>query len=65
MIGDNVRKIRQEKHLSMERLSKITGLSRYTIDKIEHSRINDFRLSTLQKIANALEVDIIEIIHKK
>ena len=57
--------LRQEKHLSMERLSKITGLSRYTIDKIEHSRINDFRLSTLQKIANALEVDIIEIIHKK
>ena len=54
MIGDNIRKIRQEKHLSMERLSKITGLSRYTIDKIEHSRINDFRLSTLKKIENEL-----------
>ena len=65
MIGDNIRKIRQEKQMSMEELAKATSLSRYTIDKIEHSRIKDFRLSTLQKIATALTVDIIEIIHKK
>lgn len=65
MIGDNIRRIRSEKDISMSELAKITGLSRYTINNIEYSRLKDIRLSTLQKIAAALNVDIAELIQKK
>lgn len=65
MIGDNIRKIRIEKKISTIELATTSGLSRATIDKIEHSRLKDIKLSTLQKIANALDVDISALITKK
>lgn len=62
MIGDKIRKIRMEKNISISELAKMTGLSRSTIDIVEYSRLNDIRLSTLQKIATALDVDIKKLI---
>lgn len=65
MLGDNVRKIRIEKNISILELEQLSGVSRATIDILEHSRLKDVRLSTLQKIATALNVDITELLQKK
>ena len=65
MLGGNIRRIRMEKEISILELEKMAGVSRATIDILEHSRLKDVRLSTLQKIATALDVDIAELLQKK
>lgn len=62
MIGDNVKKIREEKGLTIEKLAYKAEISARTVNRIEHNK--DFRLSNLQKIANALNVSIEEILKK-
>jgi transcriptional regulator with XRE-family HTH domain len=56
-IGSNIRKIRQERDLSQEALAAIAGLHRAYIGQIERGEKN-IGLQNLEKIANALEVDI-------
>ncbi|UCF56785.1 MAG: helix-turn-helix domain-containing protein [Deltaproteobacteria bacterium] len=56
-IAKNIKKIRLEKNLSQEKLAKLSGLTKGYISKIEKSDKAP-PLSTLSKIANALNVDI-------
>lgn len=57
MIGDNVRRIRNNKGFSMDKIREITGLSKSTISELETNKSNP-TTDTLQKIADALDVDI-------
>lgn len=58
-VGKNVRKIRKEKGLSILDLKNLTGLSKSTISDLENDKSSP-TIETLQKIANALNVDIKE-----
>jgi len=56
-IAKNIRKIRLDSHLSQERLAELSGLTKGYISKIEKSdKAPPF--STLNKVANALNVDV-------
>jgi transcriptional regulator with XRE-family HTH domain len=56
-IAKNIKKIRLEINMSQERLADLSGLTKGYISKIEKSDTAP-PLSTLSKIANALNVDI-------
>jgi len=57
-IGENIRKLRQQKKMSQDRLSKKADLALNTIVKIETGENPNPTLETLQKIAKALGVEI-------
>ena len=59
--GDNVRKIRKAKGLSQEQISFKADLHRTYIGMIERAEKN-ITLSNIEKIANALEVEIAELL---
>jgi len=56
-VGLNVRKIREDKGLSQEKLAALADLHRTYIGQIERGEKN-IGLRNLEKIARALEVDI-------
>ena len=56
-IARNIKKIRLESHMSQERLAELSGITKGYISKIEKSNTAP-PLSTLSKIAHALNVDI-------
>ncbi|MFO7888807.1 MAG: helix-turn-helix transcriptional regulator [bacterium] len=57
IFGKNLKKIRNEKGFSQEELAFIVNLDRTYIGRIERGERN-ISLSTAEKIANALEVNI-------
>ncbi len=63
-IGENIRKLRQQKKMSQDRLSKEADLALNTIVKIETGENSNPTLETLQKIAKALNVSIDELLKK-
>ncbi|MGF7056465.1 helix-turn-helix domain-containing protein [Brassicibacter mesophilus] len=56
-IGANVRRIRNDRNISILKLRELTGLSKSTISDLENDKSSP-TVETLQKIANALEVDV-------
>lgn len=63
-IGENIRKLRQKKKMSQDRLSKEADLALNTIVKIETGKNPNPTLETLQKIAKALGVSLDELTKK-
>lgn len=57
-IGKNIRKLRLEKKLSQDRLSKLADVAHPTIIKIESGAIQSPTVETAQKIARALGASI-------
>ena len=57
-ISRNIRKLRKEKGLSQDRLSKMADIAHPTIIKIESGAIQSPTVETAQKIARALGVSI-------
>ena len=53
-IGENLRKLRNEKRLSKSKLVTKTGLDYHTIAKIENGITPDPRVMTIVKLAKAL-----------
>jgi len=60
-VSDNIRKIRQKKGISQDRLSKEADLALNTIVKIETGESPNPTVETLEKIAKALGVSIAEL----
>lgn len=60
-IGQSIATIRKEKGLTQEQLSKMTGLDRANIGKVENGRYN-VSIDILGKICEALgcRIDIVE-----
>ncbi len=56
-VGLNIRKIREDKGLSQEKLAALADLHRTYIGQIERGEKN-IGLKNLEKIAKALDVDI-------
>ncbi len=61
-IGKNIKKLRQAKGLSQDKLSKIAEVSYNSIIKLETGGITNPTIETLQKIAKALEVQVDNLI---
>ncbi len=60
-IGDNIRRIRQKKGISQDRLSKEADLALNTIVKIETGESPNPTVETLVKIAKALGVSVADL----
>jgi len=61
-ITKNLRKLRESKGLSQERLARLSDVANNTIVKIEAGKNQNPTLDTLKKIAKALEVSVDELI---
>ncbi|KKU95512.1 MAG: Transcriptional regulator, XRE family [Parcubacteria group bacterium GW2011_GWC2_48_17] len=57
-IGDNIKKLRKQRDLSQDRLSKLADISHNTIIKIESGAIQSPTMDTAQKIVKALGVSL-------
>ena len=57
-IAKNIKKLRKEKGLSQDRLSKMADIAHPTIIKIENGAIQSPTVETAQRIARALGVGI-------
>ena len=60
----NLKKLRQKKGWSQEKLAREAGISYNTLIKIERGGIKNPKLETLIKLAKALGVSIDELIGK-
>jgi len=63
-IAKNIKKLRQEKSISQDRLSKLADLSLNSIVNIETGNNPNPTIETLEKIAKALEVSIDELLKR-
>lgn len=63
-IGKNIKKFRQEKELSQDKLSKLADLSLNTVVKIELDESPNPTIETIQKIAKALDVSVDNLLKK-
>ena len=63
-IGKNIKRYRQEKGLSQDKLSKLADLSLNTVVKIELDESPNPTIETIQKIAKALEVSVDDLLKK-
>ena len=61
-IAKNLRKLREAKKLSQERLARLADVANNTIVKIEAGKNKNPTLDTLKKIAKALEVSVDDLI---
>ncbi|MDY0078916.1 MAG: helix-turn-helix transcriptional regulator [Bacteroidales bacterium] len=57
MLGDIVKKARNEQQLTQEQLGKLVGVQKAQISKIENNA-KDVRLSTIIKVFNALQATV-------
>ena len=63
-ISKNIRKLREQKGISQDKLSKLADISLNTIAKLELDETQNPTIETLQKIARALDVKVEDLIKK-
>jgi len=63
-IGKNIKRYRQDKGLSQDKLSKLSDLSLNTVVKIELDDTPNPTIETMQRIAKALEVSVDDLLKK-
>ncbi|ABS40442.1 MULTISPECIES: helix-turn-helix domain-containing protein [Clostridium] len=56
ILGQNIKKIRTEKGLSAYKLSKLARVGTTTISEIENGKRQSLNSTTIEKIANALNI---------
>jgi len=61
-IAKNIKKLRKQKGLSQDRLSKLADVSNNTIIKIESGGIQNPTIKTVQKIARALSISVDDLL---
>jgi len=63
-IAKNIKKLRNQRGLSQDKLSKLADISHNTIIKIESGAIQSPTMDTAQKIAKALGVSLDDLMKK-
>ena len=56
--AENLVRIRKEKKLSQEGVARRSGLATVTISKLEEGKSSDPRMSTVRKLAKALDCSL-------
>ncbi len=64
LFGNNVQKIRKQKNISQEQLAEIAHVHRTYIGMIERAERN-ITLINMEKIANALDVEIADLLKEE
>ena len=62
MLAENIRKLRIKKGLAQEKLARLADISTATLVKIESGVAKEPTITTVAKIANALNVSVDELI---
>jgi len=62
LLAKNLKKLREKKGLSQDRLAKLADVANNTIIKIEQGENINPTLDTLKKMAKALDVSVDELI---
>lgn len=57
-LGEKIREIREEKKMTLRQLGNLVDMDYSYIGKIERGKVSSPSIETLQKIADALQVDI-------
>jgi transcriptional regulator with XRE-family HTH domain len=65
MIRLKIKEAAQARSISMSKLSRMSDVSYDTIQQIYHNPFKDVNLSTLEKLAGALKVDVCELFEKQ
>jgi transcriptional regulator with XRE-family HTH domain len=60
-LGDKIRLLRNEKKVSIRKLSELTGLSKSTLSDIENNKSKKPTVDTIERIARTLEIPITEL----
>lgn len=60
-----IKKLRERKNMSINKLAKITGISRSYIIELENNKKTNPTMATLRKIAEALDVNIKELFYSE
>jgi transcriptional regulator with XRE-family HTH domain len=63
-IGKNIKRLRQEKGISQDKLSKLADISLNTVVKIELDQSSNPTLETIRKLAKALSVSLDDLVNK-
>jgi len=61
-ISYNIKKYRNKKGISQDKLSKLAGVTLHTITKIESGTTSDPRVETIKNIAQALGVKVDDLL---
>jgi transcriptional regulator with XRE-family HTH domain len=61
-LQSNIRKLREKKGLSQEKLARLADVANNTIIKIESGENQNPTLETLQKVAKALDISIDDLV---
>jgi len=64
IIAKNIKKYREKKDISQDKLSKLAGVTLHTITKIESGATPDPRIETVKKIADALGISVDDLLKK-
>jgi len=62
MLAENIRRLRKKKGLSQEKLARIADISNNTLVKIEMGMAKEPTITTVRKIARALDVSIDKLV---
>lgn len=62
MIGTNIRKFRQQRKLTQEKLARLADISLNTLTKIESGFAKTPNIKTVVKIAKALNISIDKLV---
>ena len=65
MLAENIKRLRNKKGLSQEKLARLADISTVTLVKIESGVAKEPTITTIIKIAGALEISIDELVGRK
>jgi len=65
MLSENIKRFRNQKGLSQDKLAKLADVTLTTLVKLESGANDNPTIKTLKKIADALEISIDELIGRK
>lgn len=65
MLAENIKRIRKKKGLTQEKLARLADISHNTLVKIEMGMAKEPTITTVRKIADALNVSIDELVGRK
>lgn len=60
-MGYKIKEAREERRLTQEELAEKSGVSRPTIVALENGKAEDVKISTLQKLAAAMDMTVQDI----
>ena len=57
-VGERIAELCEEKHITINKLANISGITQSTLNNIMSGRNNSTTISTIQKICDGLEITV-------